>query len=240
MNRNDRSTIVLALIALLTVLATTAPVSAMNDPVTGRWITRDPLHYNRNVIEQAAHRDRGGGASPSVAWTSTRRLDRVADSQPDMTKKDRAMRPNSIGVAVSKNTITPNRLYEFLAANPQYWHDPTGLASCSQICSKIDDCCKASGMIDEVCKGTDPVSYDSCMSAGGIVVCTGEYMCSGCTGTCWSCWTFTRKPCKTNPPNGPFGWLGTRGTPSSNGSGVKKCVGDGFPDNYCVCPPGYY
>src|SRR5512140_3002318 len=46
MSRNDRSTIVLGLMVLLAVLAVTVPASAMNDPVTGRWITRDPL-YNR-------------------------------------------------------------------------------------------------------------------------------------------------------------------------------------------------
>jgi hypothetical protein len=44
MNRKDRLTIVFGLLALLAVLAVTAPTLAMNDPVTGRWTTRDPLY----------------------------------------------------------------------------------------------------------------------------------------------------------------------------------------------------
>lgn len=47
MDRNDRSAIVLGVMALLGALAVASPASAMNDPVTGRWITRDPVACNR-------------------------------------------------------------------------------------------------------------------------------------------------------------------------------------------------
>ena len=53
MNRNDRLTIMFGLIALLAVLAVTVPASAMNDPVTGRWISRDPLQYNAGDLPGA-------------------------------------------------------------------------------------------------------------------------------------------------------------------------------------------
>ncbi len=41
-----RSKACLGHLATLLVLATTVPAAAMNDPVTGRWLTRDPIEYD--------------------------------------------------------------------------------------------------------------------------------------------------------------------------------------------------
>jgi len=40
----------LGCLTLMAVLVVTAPALAMNDPATGRWVTRDPLHYNRKLV----------------------------------------------------------------------------------------------------------------------------------------------------------------------------------------------
>jgi hypothetical protein len=113
MNKNDRSTTVLGLTALLAVLATTAPAPAMNDPVTGRWTTRDPLNYDAQV---SASTVMGTGSDPTITLRA---------------QNLRRMRP------ISRSTPSA-QLFEFGMANPSRKQDPSGLCPVQPSCSLID------------------------------------------------------------------------------------------------------
>ena len=46
---SSRRAVVLSLVAMLLPLP---PAMAMNDPATGRWITRDPIKYNNEILDR--------------------------------------------------------------------------------------------------------------------------------------------------------------------------------------------
>ena len=127
MNRNSRSTIVLGLTALLAVLAVTARASAMNDPVTGRWLTRDPRTYDVQQVQQIAefaelHRH----TSPGVGTGRSGKLAPTLEVRPP----DRAARwTGSFGWLPD----SPSGLYEAMASCPTGHSDPSGLADCEPI-----------------------------------------------------------------------------------------------------------
>ena len=50
MNERENRIMSVGLLSLAAILTAAAPALAMNDPVTGRWITRDPLPYNMGIL----------------------------------------------------------------------------------------------------------------------------------------------------------------------------------------------
>jgi hypothetical protein len=114
MNKNDKLTIVLGLIALLAVLATTAPAPAMNDPATGRWITRDPSYYDEAIV------------APSPADFDTLQY---------LTKRST---PEVVTTANASQRVS---LQLVLQNNPTSYIDWTGMAATEEVdCFDGQDC----------------------------------------------------------------------------------------------------
>jgi hypothetical protein len=113
MNRNDRSTMVLGVFALTALLTVTVPATAMNDPVTGRWITRDPLYYG----SLSYLNPRPGGWVPLTAPQERDRLNLYEAMRDDPVNRTDADGRRAIGfpcptVPCSCNGCTPFAFWE--------------------------------------------------------------------------------------------------------------------------------
>jgi hypothetical protein len=118
MNRNHKMTLVLALFGLLAILTLTNPALAMNDPVTGRWITRDPLEYNMRLLKPRA---RDGTAA-------------VARDSLVPSPNDRGFEPAAELLAVNTASVRHQDsvgMYTLAASNFVRRFDPSGLRDCS-------------------------------------------------------------------------------------------------------------
>ena len=137
MNRIDRSTIVLGLTALLAVLALSVPVAAMNDPVTGRWMTRDPIAYDPGIISARAVDVRANDPinSPPRAQASTSGI----MTAPTAT----VMVPWSSGASADftdYSELLHGRAFEYLDSTPSCRVDPSGLLSWGTLCNCLGIC----------------------------------------------------------------------------------------------------
>jgi hypothetical protein len=108
MNRNNKMTLVMGLLTSLAFLVTALPAVAMNDPVTGRWTTRDPLAYNH-------------AASASIVLPHTTRSSNLLLGRTPLDGELRAARDHTvIGQAYDGNA------YLLMIANPLGGYDPDG------------------------------------------------------------------------------------------------------------------
>jgi hypothetical protein len=82
MKVDHKTRLVLGILGAIVVCAGPIPAAAMHDPVTGRWITRDPLAYNASASSSA------GGGRPAASQdtlmrhTEVKPLYEVTDSSP--------------------------------------------------------------------------------------------------------------------------------------------------------------
>lgn len=154
---------------LLVVLVVTAPALAMNDPVTGRWMTRDPLWYNNNVKR--------------VRIPKHRRASKPARSLLDDQTREapwgrRATRTRS---PLGDVTFASNPMhFEYLDSKPTVRRDASGL-SCDSHCvdawgNAYLDC------IDSY--GSDPGSESICVGVADAAfsICVGNLGTSSCGG----------------------------------------------------------
>lgn len=166
MNRIDRATIVLGLTALLAVLAVTAPASAMNDPVTGRWITRDPLEYST-----------GSSLSTAVVPTDGRTAN-IPSAVPEPHDK-----PNDLQSCSEVSGETDSSYFHSLRSNPLRWRDPSGL-----LCVPFTTTCGYWGPV-----GTSwpayPRGLPPCTARPGGTCCGIGARCVSCVRIC-SCYLF--------------------------------------------------
>jgi len=153
---------------LLTVLVVTAPALAMNDPATGRWITRDPLWYNNNSVKK-------------VRIPKHRRVSRLARTLLfDRTRQAPwARRAAGTGSSLDNVTIASNpAIFEYLNSKQTIKRDAFGLSCDSQ-------CVDAWGNAYQDCidsYGSDPGSESLCVGVAdsAFSICVGNLG----TGTC--------------------------------------------------------
>jgi hypothetical protein len=178
MNRNDRSTIVLGFVALLAVLAVTAPAPAMNDPVTGRWITRDPLTYNPLQVDiQLAAAQR-----PKTASQGTVEAQRETDSRQQGSERNAQDEDGGDIRSHDKNG------YLLLKSQPVSFWDPLGSADCGA----TNQTKEGSYLMYVKCHGTEEfvekgdnkhTTYCRCVQNGHW----WDLVCWTCAGEClWS------------------------------------------------------
>jgi hypothetical protein len=188
MNKNDKSTIVLGHIALLAVLAMTTPAPAMNDPVTGRWITRDTLPYNTsslhpNGLVAVTLANRPGimstlESAPRLAYENSRLWPMIpaTDQGPRWSG-----RVGLVGLSMDGATS----LYESLRSQPAFLNDPSGLepwyayVSCTCLPTLVNGC-SASGVTCTM----SWVPIDPYQFLGSPCLCVWSCMPVSCIGTC--------------------------------------------------------
>lgn len=173
MIRNDASTVMLGLIALLTVLALTDGTWAMNDPVTGRWITRDPQGYapTRLLTPSVSSSELARGPIADRSRGGPRPFQGAASDT-----SAASCEPNTDLLGCGSTTAAPQEalhhdgpnLFSFARCAPTLYIDPTGLGSAAY----------------------------SCTCFGGVGVAWGRCTCKGATNSevflaadacCWPC-----------------------------------------------------
>ena len=98
------------------LLATSTPAAAFNDPVAGRWLTRDPLHYNAFALD------------PSE--TAARMLQsRLIDALKSRTSSGHNPRIERY-FGTSYDHGQPQKLFEYESGRPTFYVDPYGLIDC--------------------------------------------------------------------------------------------------------------
>jgi len=153
-------------ITLALLLATVAPAFAINDPTTGRWITRDPLHYDSALLPDVRH--------ASLA---------------ELLVADQFLGAEGAKLRLSQ-TRDDSNLYQFVQCSPLTFADWTGtcqvdLHNCS-IIQGFPNC------PDDVCTWTDnngnPITHrdikDSPCFAGDWPGITDVFHCRGHTSAC--------------------------------------------------------
>jgi hypothetical protein len=184
------------------------------DVQVGRWTTRDPLDYNEFIKSESI-----SVPGESITRPPVKRLHRVGGTQQTM------------GVAACT--------YEVEDSQPGIWLDPSGLSTCAQTCTNVDNVCNSAGNPGgPIYQSSDPVGYANCL-ASGVASCAGVYTCVGCVGSCrHRCFPLATTPCVVGAPNAPGGnYVGSPGTPNAAGT---ACAGNGFPTTFCICPSNWW
>ena len=122
MNAHHHNTILLGLLGTIAILASAAQAQAMDDPVTGRWMTRDPLHYNPKAVPHTGEFRSANNRHPEPQGMDNEQSAERVDNG-ELAAENTGMEIPFAGMS----------LYEYLASSPSSTNDPSGLI-CAGTC----------------------------------------------------------------------------------------------------------